>query len=62
MYDAMLVAPVPAVPVQLTVKLVVVVVAGNELTALVGRPARWVVAWAPVGVGWTSPRLSVATL
>ena len=40
MYDAMLVAPVPGVPLQLTVKLVVVVVAGNELTALVGRPAR----------------------
>ena len=58
----MLVAPGPGIPFQLTVKPVVVLVAGKELTVLVGGPTKVVEAWAPLGVGWTRPRLSVATL
>ncbi len=51
MYDAMLEAPGPGLPVQLSVKLVVLVAAGNALTELVGRPTSDVVAWAVAGVG-----------
>jgi hypothetical protein len=35
-YEAMLVAPVPGDPLQLTLKLVVVATAGNGFTVLVG--------------------------
>ena len=58
----MLFALVPGVPDQLTMKLVAEVVAGRALMALVGRPGMIVVACELVGVGWTLPTLSVATL
>jgi hypothetical protein len=50
-YDEILDAPGPGVPLQLTVKLVFVVTAGRVLTVLVGVPATVVVACAPLGVG-----------
>ena len=48
--DVILLAPAPGVPLQLTVKLVVRVVAGSEPTVLAGGPATVVVVCALVGV------------
>ena len=42
LYDEMLVAPAPGDPLHRTVKLVLVVVAGNGLTVLVGGAGAWV--------------------
>jgi hypothetical protein len=57
----MLVAPGPGAPLQLTVKLTFVVVAGRGLTPLVGSPARYVWDWAAAGPDWTDPTLLVDT-
>jgi hypothetical protein len=61
-YEAMLVAPGPGDPLQLTVKLGLVETAGSEFTVLVGVLPTNVVAWAVAGVGCSRPTLSVATL
>ena len=58
----MLAAPGPGEPDQLTVKLVLLVADVGVVIVLVGRPTSDVVVWAAAGVGWTRPRLLVATL
>jgi hypothetical protein len=50
-YEAMLEAPGPGVPLQLTVKFGLEEMFGSEFTLLVGNQARYVLAWGEVGVG-----------